>query len=312
MQTPPSVDEIDFSVVIPTFNRAALVARAVRSALLQTKQPAEVIVVDDGSTDDTRERLRAFDERVRYIYQENAGAPAARNRGFQEARHPWVALQDSDDEWSDTHLERVATAIVGTGGAANYYFADTLEPPDKGRQRLWALLDFDVVGPYELAEDGTAWALMPRQPMMLQSSVFKKAAFAAAGGFLPALRYRDDTHLFLKLALGQPVCAVAGCGAIMSSDDDPHNRLTLTHDRQERGTQMQVIMNRDLLATASDLPPATRQVLRERLGNAHRALARSAWRRRRYDTAVIEAARSALVEPGLFLSRVFARFNGVQ
>jgi glycosyltransferase involved in cell wall biosynthesis len=87
------------SVVIPTYNRAHLVGRAITSALTQIRAGDEVIVVDDGSTDSTIEALRPFRERVRYIKKKNGGAGAARNTGVQHARNPLVAFLDSDDEW---------------------------------------------------------------------------------------------------------------------------------------------------------------------------------------------------------------------
>ena len=90
------------SVVIPTYNRASLVTKAVGSALGQTYASVEVVVVDDGSTDDTRERLgREFgdDARVRTLHQRNGGPARARNAGFAEARGAYVALLDSDDRW---------------------------------------------------------------------------------------------------------------------------------------------------------------------------------------------------------------------
>jgi glycosyltransferase involved in cell wall biosynthesis len=87
------------SVVIPTFNRARLVARAVESALDQQGVETEIIVVDDGSTDDTERVLTPFADRIRYIKQENQGVVAARNRGMQLATTPFIALLDSDDIW---------------------------------------------------------------------------------------------------------------------------------------------------------------------------------------------------------------------
>lgn len=303
------MEALSISAVIPTYNRGALVARAVESALRQTKPPAEIIVVDDGSQDDTRDQIARFGDRVRYIYQENAGSAVARNHGMRLATHEWVALLDSDDMWVESHLANMARAICETDGAAAFYFANTQEPPDKGGCALWEKLDFAIDGPFELAADGTDWVMMRRQPIMLQSAVFRKDAFWHAGGFLPALRYRDDTHLFLKLGLGQPICAVDGCGVQMTSDDDPANRLTLNYDRQTRGFCMQVIMNRDLLQTMPDLPQETQDALRVRLGDAYRALARHAWREGHYTTAVQNASRSAFAAPALFIKRGLRKFG---
>jgi glycosyltransferase involved in cell wall biosynthesis len=96
------------SVVIPTFNRAGLIARAIDSALAQTHPALEVIVVDDGSTDGTAELVRrryAAELRVRCLTQTNQGVCAARNRGLAEARGDYVALLDSDDVWRPWKLE---------------------------------------------------------------------------------------------------------------------------------------------------------------------------------------------------------------
>lgn len=87
------------SVIIPTYNRANLLDQAIESALAQTHTAVEVLVVDDGSTDNTREVTRRYDSRVRYIYQKNAGVAAARNTGMMNARGEFIALLDSDDIW---------------------------------------------------------------------------------------------------------------------------------------------------------------------------------------------------------------------
>jgi glycosyltransferase involved in cell wall biosynthesis len=98
------------SVVIPTYNYARFVCEAVDSALSQSLRPQEVIVVDDGSTDDTSDRLRQFGDRIRYVFQQNGGLSKARNTGIREARGDWVAFLDSDDIWHPRKLERISAA----------------------------------------------------------------------------------------------------------------------------------------------------------------------------------------------------------
>jgi glycosyltransferase involved in cell wall biosynthesis len=92
------------SVIIPTYNRSGLVGRAVESALAAIAPGDEVIVIDDGSTDDTAETLRPFRDKIRHIRTENAGAGAARNMGIKLANFPLVAFLDSDDEWLSDKL----------------------------------------------------------------------------------------------------------------------------------------------------------------------------------------------------------------
>ncbi len=93
------------SVVIPTFNRSAFVVSAVESVLSQDGPEIEVIVIDDGSIDDTRERLSRFGDAIRYHQQENRGMQAARNRGVRMARGAFLAMLDSDDLWLPGKLE---------------------------------------------------------------------------------------------------------------------------------------------------------------------------------------------------------------
>jgi glycosyltransferase involved in cell wall biosynthesis len=96
------------SVLIPTYNRAYCLARAINSALGQTYPRVEVLVVDDGSTDNTRKLVESAygrDDRVRYLYQPNAGVSAARNHGLRAARGDYVAFLDSDDVWLPWKLQ---------------------------------------------------------------------------------------------------------------------------------------------------------------------------------------------------------------
>ena len=93
------------SVVIPTWNRAYSIGQAIESVLGQTYREVEIIVVDDGSTDNTRDVVSAYGDRVVYIHQGNAGCPAARNTGLRVARGEFIALLDSDDVWYPWKLE---------------------------------------------------------------------------------------------------------------------------------------------------------------------------------------------------------------
>jgi hypothetical protein len=215
-----------FSVVIPCYNRGRLLARAVESALAQTFQPSEIIVVDDGSTDDSKSVCAGLGDRITYVYQANAGASAARNTGVERARHEWVAFLDSDDYWTPTHLEKMAAAIAETAGAANFYFRDMQMGEGPNAASLWQMIGFAPPKPVQFIADGTNWAFLKRQPMMLQCAVFCKEVWLACGGLESRFRLVHDTDIFFQLSIGASICAVAGVGCVQTSDDTTGVRLT--------------------------------------------------------------------------------------
>jgi glycosyltransferase involved in cell wall biosynthesis len=100
------------SVIIPSYNSARFVGIAVASALTQTYQPVEVIVVDDGSTDNTRAVLSPWQDRIRYFYQSNGGVSKARNRGIKEACGDLIAFLDADDVWLPEKLTKQWECLV--------------------------------------------------------------------------------------------------------------------------------------------------------------------------------------------------------
>jgi glycosyltransferase involved in cell wall biosynthesis len=94
------------SVIIPTYNRASMVKEAIESVLEQSYQDFEIIVVDDGSTDNTREIVSGLSEKIIYLFQENHGVSSARNHGIQQARGKYIAFLDSDDLFLPEKLEK--------------------------------------------------------------------------------------------------------------------------------------------------------------------------------------------------------------
>ena len=110
-----------FSVIIPVYNRADVLGRALQSVLAQSFQDFEIVVVDDGSRDDPRTVVEAIgDPRIRYVRQDNRGGAAARNRGFDEACGQFVALLDSDDRFLPHHLEQMHRLLDGTQNVVGY------------------------------------------------------------------------------------------------------------------------------------------------------------------------------------------------
>lgn len=117
---PDSLDQLlnmKISVIIPTCNRAGSLPAALESVFAQSFKPHEVIVVDDGSTDNSCEIIRHRFRDVHYIYQQNRGVSSARNTGIRAAGGDWIALLDSDDRWEAHKLERQQHALQAQPGA---------------------------------------------------------------------------------------------------------------------------------------------------------------------------------------------------
>ncbi|MCI0380021.1 MAG: glycosyltransferase family 2 protein, partial [Gemmataceae bacterium] len=125
------------SVIVPLYNKAKYVERALTSISAQTAHDLEILVVDDGSTDGGGDMAERFAElRLRLIRQDNAGPGAARNRGLAEARGEFVAFLDADDEWLPDYLEKNLALLEGSDAAcatAGY----SLEPDGKLTWPLW-------------------------------------------------------------------------------------------------------------------------------------------------------------------------------
>ena len=105
------------SVVIPTLNRSISLKRALNSVLSQSYQPEEIIVVDNGSTDDTEEMIKSQFPQVKILRQRKLGVSAARNKGIKASKGDWVAFLDSDDEWCAPKLERQMDSHLNSLGS---------------------------------------------------------------------------------------------------------------------------------------------------------------------------------------------------
>jgi glycosyltransferase involved in cell wall biosynthesis len=182
------------SVIIPTWNRAATVVAAVESALAQTHAPLEVLVCDDGSTDDSEQRIRALsDRRVRWLPGPRGGRPAIpRNRGIAAARGQWLAFLDSDDEWLPDKLERQLAAVRATGRLASSTNARRV-CPDRGE------LDVMLDGPDASHAFGD---LLQANKIICSSALFHASLLASVEGFPEPsqLKALEDYALWLRIA----------------------------------------------------------------------------------------------------------------
>jgi glycosyltransferase involved in cell wall biosynthesis len=188
------------SVVIPTYNRAEQVAAAVRSVLGQTLPPHEVIVVDDGSTDDTALTLAPWMDRIRYIAKPNGGVSSARNRGIIEATGDLVAFLDSDDTWHPDKLRKQADFMASSGAKVCFCVsADESGKPIDGTSRIDPTLQEGECRYYP--PGNSAFFRYPGHPLT-QSLVADRGVLLKNGLFDESLRVAEDTKLIYGLVLG--------------------------------------------------------------------------------------------------------------
>jgi glycosyltransferase involved in cell wall biosynthesis len=292
--------ECDFTVIVPTYNRAKLVGRAIQSVFIQTVQPAQVIVVDDGSTDNTADVCQAYGPALQYVRQRNRGAAAARNAGVRLARCPWIAFLDSDDYWTPSHLERMHAAITETSGKAALYFSDLQLPEASGGGTLWEMIGFCPVAPFHLVRDASAWMLMKRQPTMLQSSVLSRRALEIVGGLDESRMVGEDSYLFCQLGIGGIACAVSGTGCVQTAD--AIFRLTVDNPLEsERYLRVQFNCWREVLSWKRRLPPHYSKLVAWKLAAAHLGLGKLLWRDGRCVEAIAHFFLTAKTDPRLVI-----------
>jgi glycosyltransferase involved in cell wall biosynthesis len=170
------------SVIIPVLNGEAFLAEAVASVFRQTFRPIEIIIVDDGSTDNTAKVASGYDAQVRYLFQPHSGQAAARNTGLRQATGDVIAFLDADDMWTDDKLELQLGYLAGNP-LAGVVLGSTPQARENGRPQ------------YGL-EDGTRSD--PLVALSLGAAIFKKSVFEQVGLFDERLPFCEDIDWFLR------------------------------------------------------------------------------------------------------------------
>ena len=260
------------SVVIPTYNRAGSVGEAIESALAQTREPDQVVVVDDGSTDDTSSILSTFGQRITVVTQSNAGVSAARNAGLARATGDWLAFLDSDDVW---HPHRIATLVRDANGRAEgVHVADLILEGPGYSESVLALRGLTF--PADTATRVERPLRLVMSGLSLNSIACRRDWMRRAGGFDPSLRMFEDLDLLLRLALAGPwlFTSTVVCRA-RRVVEEPGLALTAAACRNEIRTREGLVGIFERLASDERLDPDERCRVSRALSGALLVLALS-------------------------------------
>lgn len=284
------------SVVIPTYNRADKVGKAIESAMAQTFPDLEVIVVDDGSSDDTGRVLgKLYGNRIRYIAQGNQGASVARNKGIEQARGEWIAFLDSDDLWERDKLDWQLRTLEQFGSQCGGCYTDTrfFNYPENRTMFQMAEGNYRHEGTMGVNKDVLRLLVRPGGAGMvvcLSSFMIRADIARSAGGFDPKLLYSQDSEFMFRLAIQTGFCYVNR--PLVWFDRSPaevrHVGVAAEWNKMEFFLQDSQLRLEGLLRLNGNLPKPVRKVVREQLREIH-----SGWTNWYLETGQYGRARAA-------------------
>lgn len=281
---------IRYSVIIPTFNRAALVAKTLDSVLAQSCKDYEIIVIDDGSTDNTAEVIHPYvlghRDRLHYHWQENQGKSVALNHAMAQARGQFIAFLDSDDLWHPDKLEW-HSFVAAQLGAEYPCFTDANYTNNPYLQMTaFEFAQKKYTNEFGLISDPIGLFLGTRSGLYIQTVVVRRDLAERVGDFDPKLRVGNDTDYLFRLALLSPFCYV----------NKPLVSIDRTMNRQD-GLIEQITINNHLrlqehehlykkwLELTKTSPKTTRDYLLGRLAETHNDWANWHLEKGEYDKA---------------------------
>jgi glycosyltransferase involved in cell wall biosynthesis len=223
------------SVVIPLYNKRDTVLRALNSVLMQTIQPYEIIVIDDGSTDGSGDVVARFKNRgIRLIAQTNAGVSAARNRGVAEAEGDWIAFIDADDEWMTKYLETI-TSLYERYPECNLLATSYLLQDHRGRRNEIILNKLPFRDKHGLLDNYFEVSSSSHPPLWTSAVTVKRSALESIGGFPLGIKSGEDLLTWARLAVVNNIAYSLSPLAVFIQDaahtyDDKPNRIPQVPD----------------------------------------------------------------------------------
>jgi glycosyltransferase involved in cell wall biosynthesis len=190
-----------FSVIMPAHNSAATISAAIRSALAQTRGDFELIVIDDGSTDDTLATIRQIsDPRLRLVRQEHRGVAAARNRGIETASGLFLSMLDSDDLWMPNYLDVMGRTLEGDPEAGLAYTDAWVFDHQTRRVSRWTAMTPSSPPLPPPADPSALLDRLMRANFVYTAVTMRRSVVDQAGLFEPSLDWAEDYHMWLRIA----------------------------------------------------------------------------------------------------------------
>lgn len=308
------------SVVIPTYNRADLLGKAIDSVLAQTYPDFELIVADDGSTDHTAalvqrylEPTHPFHHRIRYFYQTNQGKSVALNNALLKARGEWIAFLDSDDAWLPEKLEWQFRAIANFPECGACFtdcqFVKNPNAEDTTTFRIFGKQFDQTLG--KLPNSAKVFLQSPCASII--TLVCRADVIRNAGGFDSRLRFTEDYDLMFRLALLTDYCYVNLPLAIAdrSLATNRHTGPSAIWDKVEFRIHCEQYRYEKWLNISQSLPSDLRAIIIKRLRAAHSSLANWHLENGDYEKARQAIARAIKYQltPNLVAKWILTRFS---
>ena len=269
------------SVVIPTYNRSAEVQNAIQSVLCQTFTDLEVIVVDDGSSDDTRKVLaETFGDRIRYCFQTNQGLSAALNKGLAETRGEWVAFLDSDDLWEKEKLEWQFKALERFSPQCGACYTDVRFLNHPETRTMFQLAEKKDRHEETMGVSTNVLKLVARpggagMVVCICSVLARVDLVRRSGGFDTNLRFGMDSDFLFRLAMLTDFCYVNRplIWVDRSPAEQRHVGASSEWDKMEFVLRQAQIRFEKFLRLSEGLPTKVRKLILSGLGSIHSGLA---------------------------------------
>ena len=272
------------SAIIPTYNYARYVAAAIKSVLAQSFKDLEIVVVDDGSTDETTETLRPFAERIRYIPQVHRGLAAARNVGIRVARGRYLAFLDSDDLWLPDKVSMQVARLDAEPAVGVVYCEAVLF--DEASQTViphsyWSHHPSGRILPWLIRQN-----VVPSPTPMVRRELFDQV-----GPFDESLSACEDWDMWIRIA---QVSEFAYVDRVLAEYRVHSANMSLDHERMMTN-RLRVL---EKAFSAAGVSPATRRLRRSIFSRWHADYALHHFYAERYEQARREVIRAVTLHPG--------------